>query len=345
MTRVLHVVVGPERHGVTRHALDLLAQPGLAEHDVARIEQVDGVEDARRRLADLGDAALVHLHLTDHLLAPTAPECADVVVELAERRPVSLTLHDLPQVADGPGRYERRRDAYARMAAASRGVVVASRHEADLLRAACEATALPCPPVEVVPLPMIIGPLTRPVGDTGARRDLVVFGYVYPGKGHLDALAALADLPDDVGFTALGQVSPGHDALVGELQRRAAELGRRLDVTGYVSEDELPTRLAAAAVPVAPHRHISASGSINSWLAVGRRPLVPTGTYTDELDARVPGAVLRYGPGTDLPDLADAARAALDHPALTVADVQVDVDGSPEVAARLAETLDDWSDA
>ncbi|GMA39208.1 hypothetical protein [Mobilicoccus caccae] len=352
MTRVRHVVPGPQRHGVTRHALDLLSRAPLAEHAVHRVlpDGVDSPAQVTTALAAVPEAPLVHLHLTDHLLAPTATECADIVAEFAESRAgaVSLMLHDLPQPADGPGRHERRRAAYARMASVARGVVVGSEHERTLLLDALTAEGLTSGPIQVVPLPIdrldpvaSVAPATSP---TGPRR-LVVFGYLYPGKGHQQAVEALASLPADVGVLALGAVSPGHEHLVTDLQARATALGREFTATGYVPEDAVLAQLRAAAVPLAPHVHVSASGSIGSWLAAGRRPLVPAGAYVDELESRCPGALFRYGPGLPHPDLAAAAHAALADPGLTwLGGVEVGPDPT-EVAARLARVLHTWSAA
>ena len=65
-------------------------------------------------------------------------------------------------------------------------------------------------------------------------------------------------------------------------------------MTGYVPDDELPALLRSAVVPVAPHEHLSASGSINSWIGAGRRPLVPRSDYVAELEERSPGCVWVY---------------------------------------------------
>ncbi|WP_052466872.1 glycosyltransferase family protein [Mobilicoccus massiliensis] len=334
---VLHVVVGPARHGVTRHALGLLDQAPLVGHAVHRAEELPD-------LSILPPARLTHLHLTDHLLAPTAGECAERVVPLMERRAVSLTLHDLPQPADGEGRYERRRAAYAAMASRAAGVVVASMHERDLLTTALAEERLPAGgPIEVVPLPLpgqvpgefVARPATMP-------RELAVFGYVYPGKGHADAVEAAGAL--GVALVALGELSPGHEGLGDELTRRAHELGTTARITGHLPEEDVVPTLRAAGVPVAPHRHVSASGSIGSWLAAGRRPLVPAGGYVDELDARCPGAVLRYGHGTPYCDLVAAARAALAAPEVTWLDPGVRLGpDAHECARRLARILDGWA--
>lgn len=327
-TGIVHVVVGPAGHGVVRHATTLLGTAALAADGVYRADCARGLADLPQRWRERTGRRpdLLHLHLTDHLLAPDAAGCADLVLALSRTCPVSLTLHDLPQPADGPGRYERRAAAYRAMADAAVGVVVASEHERSLLLA-CPPGAGSGPvtgPVEVVPLPLGpggVGPLRdRPLADA----DLVVFGYLYPGKGHLEAIAAAARLagaggrPDvRPGVLALGRVSPGHEHLPAEYRERAARLGVRFTVSGHVPDDRVDERLRASGVPVAPRRDVSASGSIGSWLRAGRRPLTPAGPYTDDLEARCPGALLRYGPGTDHPTLADAARAALHEPELT----------------------------
>ncbi|MDO5712531.1 MAG: hypothetical protein Q4P32_12455, partial [Micrococcales bacterium] len=292
---------------MTQHALALLATPALSGQQIVRI--LEGacpvVGEAESALAEVGNAALLHLHLTDHLLAPTASRCAELVVSLARQRPISLTLHDLPQPCDQHLRYERRRRAYALMAAHACGVVVASEHERGLLTGALDAEGLRAGgPIEVIPLPIEAAPgsvptLPKPGATPGADgphtpRDLVVFGYLYPGKGHAAALDALQLGPGgqraddefaDVGVLALGAPSPGHERLVQEYTDRARALGRRFTITGYLPDAEVLTRLRAAAVPVAAADHVSASGSIGSWLAAGRRPLAPAGPYVDELDA------------------------------------------------------------
>lgn len=339
---VTHLVPGPGSHGVTRHALGLLSRSPLAHHHVLRHDGT--AASARAWLGGSLPEDWLHLHLTDHLLAPTAGECAEVVADLAARRPLSLSLHDLAQPADGPGRHERRRRAHATMASRARGVVVASEHERRLLQQALDAEGLTSGgPLEVVPLPLhATSRPAEPERRTPPR--IAVFGYVFPDKGHADALEALADVPG-AEFHVLGAPSPGHDEVVADLLRRGRELGRRVQVHGYVPENAVDALLRSVEVPLAPRVHVSASGSIGSWLAAGRRPLVPTGAYVDELEARCPGALLRYGPGTDLPDLTAAIRAACSKPELTWLDgIEIGPD-EVDCARRTATVLDAWAAA
>lgn len=315
MSVVRHLVVGPAEHGVTVHATRIVQR--------LRHEMISSTTPPSPN--DLPTGGLLHLHVTDRLFGSSPEEAADVVLALTSGRACSVTLHDLPQPSDGAVNHPRRATAYARIAAACRGVVVASGHEEGLLRAACAQAGVEVPPVAVVPLPVDVQE-PRPDVAQAARaattipRDVAVLGFLYPGKGHEAALEALDGLPSDVGLLAIGRPSPGHDDLAGALRRRGAEQARRVDVTGYVADADLVARLRAVSVPAAPHEHVSASGSIGSWLSAGRRPLVPTSPYARELEEVSPGVLVLYGP--DAPagsprSLGQAVTAALQDPLLT----------------------------
>ena len=336
-----HLVAGPATHGVTRLALELSATPALRDEPVRRVAQAVGAD----LVAALGGAdgpapdGWVHVHVTDRLFGRSADDAADRLAALGAARPMTVTLHDLPQPSDGATAFPRRAAAYARIVAASRGVVLSSRHEDELLTDALALAGWTGPhrPRAVVPLP-IDPPADRRPHPVRRPPDLALLGYLYPGKGHAQALAALRDLPADVGLVALGRPSDGHDDLVDALCAEAATLGRRFEVTGYLPDADLATRLREVAVPVAPHRHLSASGSINSWLSAGRRPLVPRGRYVDELESRCPGALFVYD------DLAVACEQALAEPQLTWLDPQVRLHPTrAEAGAAYAAVLDGWA--
>lgn len=330
-----HLVVGPAGHGVVRYAELLLRGADVPGTHVLRVPRRVGIGEVDELLHGLARSdgrsagSRVHLHVTDHLLGRSPEEAADVVDRLASQVRLSLTLHDLPQASDG-GPALRRRAAYARMARAVEGVVVSSDHEADLLRVALAAEtpsgradrieadmAARC---RVVPL--AVPELTLPVAPTssaaptgGVLREVAVLGWVYPGKGHAEVLAALTGLPDDVGFRVLGGASPGHDDLLGTLDRHARAAGRRMRVDGWVDDADLPALLRDVAVPVFAPRHVSASASLTAWASADRRPVATRSRYTEEVDARAPGALLLVD---DTPDaLADGVRAVLEDPTLS----------------------------
>jgi glycosyltransferase involved in cell wall biosynthesis len=297
------LVVGPPEHGVTAAA--------LAQWEFLRL--VPGARLVRglpASSADLPDGPTL-VHVTDRLFGADADEAADVVTGWAARKPLVLVLHDLPQPSDGPVNHPRRSRAYRRMADAAARVVVSSRHEERLL-AAC-GSRVRC---DVIPLPVPeFGQFPQfppaPVDPDGRLETVAVLGYLYPGKGHEEVLAALSVLPADVGLTALGRASDGHEDLVDDLSARARAHGREFRVTGWIPDGDLVALLRSAVLPVAPHAHLSASGSLNTWIGAGRRPLAPRSDYVVELLERMPDAVWLYD------DLGTALREAWEKPALT----------------------------
>ena len=316
MTGLVLLVVGPPQHGVVTVARNLADD--LAVHTADREPpQPAPVVIAVPQIADLTAQStrpsatdVVHVHFTDQLFGPNCDGAATAYETLARNwiepagSTLSVTLHDLPDPADEPARYRRRRAAFARIVDATNGpVIVSSRHEQVLLQAIA-------PRRESVVIPLAIASPTAPPGrpdidddDTNDQDetddDVAILGFIYPGKGHATALDAMAVLPAGTGLLALGRTADGHQALTAELGERAAAGNRRFEVTGYLSDAELDRRLRRARIPLAAHDRISASGSIGTWLAAGRRPLVPDGPYTRELDERCPGALTRYPPTAD----------------------------------------------
>jgi len=258
--------------------------------------------------------ARAHLHFTDRLWASSPEAAAERIVALAARVPLTVTLHDLPQPSDGARNLPRRSACYRAVVEAARGVVVNSEHEAALL---AEHTVTGHAP-RVVPLPVDLepAPAVRPDPDGTAA----VIGFVYPGKGHAELVEAVATLrhrgapgpAGSLGVVALGRASAGHEAETDALVAEAAARGVELAVTGYLSDAVLLDRCRRASVPVAAHRHVSASGSVATWIAAGRRPLVPDARYSREMAALRPGTLTLFD-GDDPEALAAAvARAAAD---------------------------------
>jgi glycosyltransferase involved in cell wall biosynthesis len=328
-TAVRYLAVGPQRHGVTRLALQI---GRLSAHEY------QWLQDLTRLPAD--PAGIPHLHVTDRLLGDSPAGAARRFAALAAQGPCTVTLHDLPQPSDGDGRFERRTAGYRDLVYEAAGVVVSSEHERDLLHRCgirpARLAVIPLP-LEAPPSP---APAPWPAGPRPAHgpREIGMLGYVYPGKGHDEALRVLPDLPPDVGLTVLGAPSPGHEHLVDELHASAAASGRRLRVSGWLPDEDLAAAARTVDVPVAWHRHISASGSIGSWLAAGRRPVVPVHPWTVELERRCPGALLLAD------DLGTAVLACLDDPARTWLDPGTRLGPTaPEVAARYDDLLSAWA--
>lgn len=328
----VHLVPDLPGHGVTLHATQVAGAVG------ARILDPTALLDRAPEP--------VHVHVTDRLLASTGEETSARLVALGRRQPMTVTLHDVPQPGDGPV-FARRVAAYAAVVGAARGWAVSSEHERALahrhLDPREDGLVVPLP-VMPLPLPDGAGPRERAAGDPLV---VGVLGWVYPGKGHDEVLRACAvtrpGLPGPVVVRALGRVAAGHDHLLDELAALAADLGVGLEVSGWVEDTDLPGALAAVDVPVAAHHHVSASGSVNSWVAARRRPLVTDGSYARELAALRPGTLTVVDPGDGPQDdgLARAvARAAAD-PASTWLAPGVSV--GPGLAEVAAAYLAWWS--
>ena len=316
--RPVLIVDGDPRDGVVRFAGQL----------AGAVRDADGGEGPRHAPPVSGS---VHLHFTDRLWGSSPARAAARIEALSHHLTVTVTLHDVPQPSDGAQRLPARVDGYRRVVAAAAGVVVSSEHEAALLR---EMDIIPAgAAIAVIPLP-IIDPVA-PTGGPAPRREVGLLGFFYPGKGHAEAVRAVAGLAMSAhpAVVNLGAVSPGHEAELEQLADEARRLGVAFTATGWLDEAQLRERARAVAVPLAAHQHVSASGSIGSWISAGRRPLVADSRYARELDGLRPGTITRYDPahlgaalagvltgriptwlepGTDTgPDLRDTARAYL----------------------------------
>jgi glycosyltransferase involved in cell wall biosynthesis len=293
------VVTADQRHGVTVAARDL----------AAAVETTAGLRLGTPAATLLGDhpPERAHLHFTDRLWGGSPEDAAALVERVAGRTALTVTFHDVPQESDGPRNHRRRIDCYARVANVARGAVVNSRHEAaHLAEAGIVPRALGVVPLAVTPVPA--GPRPRP-----GEPEVAVLGFFYPGKGHLDVVDAIAGLPVRPRMTVLGGPSAGHEADLRAFTEQAATRGVAVGVTGFVPEKDLVERCRAVTVPIVAHRHFSASGSLATWIAAGRRPLVIDGRYPREMAALRPGTVGLVAPG----GLPAAIARALADPAST----------------------------
>lgn len=321
---VHHVIVGDPSHGVTRLALQLTE--GQARTRTPALRDVPDAVAARDRLPSVVDAPAVHLHLTDSILGG---DPVGALRALTAGRRTAITLHDVPQRAEGRARWVRRTAVYAGLAAAADLVLSSSAHERSALR------DLGIDAHGVLPLPIDAHRVAARPQD---EPTVGVLGWVHPGKG-LDVLAvAVAAVRRPATIVALGGVAPGHEQLADRLRHGCEVLGLGFRCTGYLDDVTLLEEAARIRVPVCPHRHVSASGSVGSWLSAGRRPIVADGGYAREVAERLPGA-LRV---TD--DLTAAIATALDDPASTVLpdDLPIGPD-TPAAADAQAALLARWS--
>jgi glycosyltransferase involved in cell wall biosynthesis len=318
-----HLVIGPAGHGVVRFAEQLAAQLG---GPVVRLSGPDDLAvDGAAGLSALSGADVVLAQYTDGLDGRDTTSAAARFVALREQidRPVVVTMHRLPDPIDDPVNYRRRAAGYRAVMDAVDAVIVSSQHEARLF--ARFSTLFTAGHAGVVPLPIDRRPAAQDRPDP--QPELAVLGFLAPGKGHDDALAALDGAPAAIGLTAIGRPADGHHDLATALTAAAAESGHWFRITGFLADDVLIPRLRQVAVPIAPSRTVSTS--INTWISAGRRPLVAAGPYTRELAERCPDAVLLYEPD-ELPGL---IREAFMDPDLTWLDDEAQVGPSSAEAA------------
>ncbi|MET0187643.1 MAG: glycosyltransferase [Pseudonocardia sediminis] len=287
---------GPAGHGVVRHA-DLVARLAAA-HGVRRVPGTPDDPDVR------------HAHFSDSLHPGTAGDAAESFGAWAGTSPSPLvvTLHDVPGADPDPARDARRIEAYRAVTGHADAVVVAAEHEAakvlDWSGRRAHVVELPLPelPLPDLPLPdLALSDLLEPdVVPDGGPPTLGVLGFVYPGKGHAEAVEAAGRRADPPRVLALGAVSPGHDGMWSSLVERARELGVDLAATGHLTDAGLAAAAAAVTVPLAPNSGVSASGSLLAWVACRRRPLAADGVYAREIDARHPGLLRLHAGDAEL---------------------------------------------
>lgn len=291
------LLVHPGTHGVAVYARDVAAAVAAVRPSIRVVDVAD--------LSAVPPGTALHVHFTDRLWGDSPEEAAQAFARIAARGPVSVTLHDVPQASDGERNLPRRRAAYGAVAAAARGVIINSEHEHALLR----EEDVWAGPVTSIPLPVALQPeAARPTPDGSVG----VLGYFYPGKGHDEAAHAAATV-GITRMTILGRASDGHAEDLAAFVRRSGSLGVDVDVTGWLDDDEIARRGRAVSVPVIAHRHVSASGSLASWIGWGRRPVAVRNRYNDEMAALRPGTLQ----SVDEVGLADAVRRAHLDPATT----------------------------
>jgi hypothetical protein len=319
------LLVGPAHHGVVAYARDLAQAVNSRETPAPAREFVDA-ETAIRALPSTGR---VHVHVTDRILGSSPENAAALIEEIAANSQLSVTLHDVPQASDGVN-FARRAAAYRRILRTAHGAVVNSEYEARLV---AENLGHPAEALAVIPIgarTRSVPPGTAPPGTIRSAQDaaaiplnVLIAGFIYPGKGHLEAIEALATVrnrlrttgitPPETAVIAIGSPSAGHEGDVDALRCHAADRGIEFRVTGYLNDEAYRVATASPGIPVAGHRHISASRSMLDWIEQGRMPLVSDSRYAREMAALRPGTITLFRPDT----LADSLEHAWRHPETT----------------------------
>lgn len=180
--------------------------------------------------------------------------------------------------------------------------LVCHQAEADRLRHLPGRGKLQVMPHFIEDRPIDGCPIGECQGQLGLSGPVITLqGYLYPGKGHRLLLEACAPILKENPETTLlfaGGPSAGSDPLQAALEVRARELGiaDRLLITGYLDEATLIQYLQATDVAVCPFEKLSASGSIATWIALGKQPLTSDLPQIRELNGMVAGAIETFAP-------------------------------------------------
>ncbi len=178
-------------------------------------------------------------------------------------------------------------------------VIVHSQIEVERLRG-----IVPVDRVRVIPhfveqrtLPLSQQDALASLGLQG-RRVVTLLGFVYGRKGHRYAVDAVPYLPKDVVMVYAGGPVAGRSFVYDLATSKAQEhgLGDRFRITGYLSDEELETWIAATDLAILPFTDLSASGSLSSWISAGKPMLVTDLPGFREYARRVPGALNFFGP-------------------------------------------------
>lgn len=101
---------------------------------------------------------------------------------------------------------------------------------------------------------------------------VTLLGFIVARKGYAEAIELLNYLPPDAKMIFAGRGEPAYIQTLTSLAE-ANGVSDRVRITGYLSEAELNTYLAATDVAICPFQDVSASGSVSTWLSA-QKPIV-----------------------------------------------------------------------
>lgn len=317
------LLVGPSHHGVVRYGRDL----AHALRESGRTVRVVSVRDGQSAVSIAAGLERVHMHVTDRVFGSNLEEAAVRVEQIGDATDLSITLHDLPQPSDGTN-FSRRQQTYRRFLDSASGVAVNSHYEAEListflLRSVTDVRVIPIGARSVAMAGSAAAGPSQATSLAAPPLRVLIGGYIYPGKGHWEAISAVGSLaarlksvgsrPPEATVVAIGAPSAGHEGDIDALHRHADELGVTFRVTGFLDDDLYRREMSSFGIPVAAHQHVSASRSMVDWVELRRNALVVDSPYAREMSKIRPGTMTLYEP--DL--LADYLEAAWRNPSST----------------------------
>ena len=154
---------------------------------------------------------------------------------------------------------------------------------------------------------------SRVLLGVGSWRVVTVLGFIHPRKGYDLVIEALELLPKDVLVVFAGAASEGNERALKRWMKQAAKQGQdnRLQVTGYLEDDQQARWLVATDLALCPFRFFSASGSMATWFSAGTPVLCHALPQVDEYRAVSKDAFFTFSPYTK-EAFASAVTAALE---------------------------------
>jgi glycosyltransferase involved in cell wall biosynthesis len=294
--------LGPARQGIARYSRLLAAEArGSAEVAVRTVELSGAWRRDRRLLAqaaqDLSGTDVVHVQYSDlgfrSVWGSGWRKLSNVSSFLGQlRTPFVATLHDLSPSR----RHGLSPDSIAlqRLARAARVCLVSSDEEHVRLR-----QTVPRARVETIPHFVEERALPDRAADKralglGDARVVTLLGFIHTRKGYRLLLDSVPQLPSDVVVLLAGEPIGAAAAALGD----AGQYGERVRITGYLPEPELDWYLAATDLAVCPFLHMSASGSLATWISTGRPILASALPQIAEYNEIAPGAISTFTPYT-----------------------------------------------
>ncbi len=296
---ILHV--GRSDSGVRRYGLILAAE--TARRPMLRVTAVDAgvLEDRAGGLArhgrELAECDVVHLQWNKQGWSG-GPRAIERLMDFRRtwRGPLVVTLHDVLERRGLRGRWLDTEMLGLRVVGrTATRMVVHSEAEVGRLRGFVPLDRVRVIPHFVEERRLAFSPAeARAKLDVEGRRIVTLLGFIYGRKGHQPMVEAIRGLHEDVLVVFAGGPIAGRTAFVDLLRERARDLGAgpgRLCITGWLTEEELETWIAATHLAVAPFKRLSASGSLSTWIAAGKPILTSDLPGFREYNARVPGAL------------------------------------------------------
>lgn len=297
--------LGRPESGVRRYgqliADEARTRPGLTIHE-AEAGRVDERSDHLMSVArELGDAEVVVMQWNRRGWGKHGRSLPRLLrFRRAWRGALLVTLHDIFDRRSIRERYLQP-DAWSLrwLGRTADRIVVHSQIEVERLRG-----IIPIDRIRVIPhfveqrqLPLSPEEARAKLGLSD-RRIVTLLGFVYGRKGHRYAVQAVPFMPDDAVMVYAGGPVAGRTYVYDLAMAKAEELGLgdRFRITGYLSEEELETWMAATHLAILPFTDLSASGSLSSWISAGKPMLVSDLRGFREYAERAPGALDFFSP-------------------------------------------------